>query len=67
MPSVEPTLTTGEAVARLAELGVPVHKDTLRRWAKSGRLQVIELPSGQLRFRREDIDAIAATDPVNAS
>lgn len=67
MPSVAPTLTTGEAVARLADLGITINTDTLRRWARAGRLPAVELPSGQLRFRPEDIDAIAATTAGNGA
>lgn len=43
----------GEA-ARL--LGVSV--DTLRRWAREGRIPVITMPSGHRKFHREDIEAL---------
>jgi len=32
---------------------------TLLRWVRAGRLQAITLPSGQHRYRREDIAKLA--------
>lgn len=49
-----PTLcTTGEA----AEI-VGVCAATLRRWASDGRVRHVVLPSGRLRFYRDDLTAI---------
>jgi hypothetical protein len=59
-------LTPAEAVERLAEAGISVSEDTLRRWARAKRLAAIELPSGRLLFRVEDIDAIAQPTMVLA-
>lgn len=43
-------------------IGVSV--TTLRRWANDGRVAYVKLPSGQLRFRVEDLDAmVAVTQP----
>ncbi|MFC7579636.1 helix-turn-helix domain-containing protein [Schaalia naturae] len=42
---------------RAAEI-VGVSRDTIRRWAKSGRLRHILLPSGQMRFYEADIEAL---------
>lgn len=42
------------AAARL--LGVS--SDTLRRWAKAGRVRHVLLPSGRMRFYAEDIEAL---------
>ncbi|RPJ59797.1 MAG: helix-turn-helix domain-containing protein [Acidobacteria bacterium] len=39
--------------------------ETVRRWAREGLIQAITLPSGQIRFRPEDIDALMA--PTEAS
>jgi excisionase family DNA binding protein len=61
MASVEPYLTPAEAAARLTRAGIPVSEDTVRRWAKSGRLPSAKLPFGRVRFRPEDIDALAST------
>lgn len=47
-------LLTAPKVADL--LGVS--DETVRRWAEDGRLPHITLPSGQRRFRREDIEKI---------
>lgn len=62
MTAVLPTLTPAEAAERLTAAGVPVSDDTLRRWAKSGRVPCIRLPFGRIRFRTEDIDAL--TEPT---
>ena len=59
MTAVEPRITAGEAAERLTAAGVKVSEDTVRRWAKDGRVPCIELPSGRFLFRIEDIDAIA--------
>lgn len=38
--------------------------ETVRRWAREGRLQAVPLPGGRLiRFRRTDIEAIIAGTP----
>ena len=52
-------LTTGEAAAYT---GIP--SSTLRRWAKTGQLRHVELPSGRLRFHRSDHDAVLAPNEV---
>lgn len=46
-------LTPAEAAARLR-----VHPNTLAQWAKRGRLQAVQLPSGRRRYRAADIDRI---------
>lgn len=38
-----------------------VSGETVRRWAKEGRIAHVKLPSGKLRFRREDVDAALRT------
>lgn len=43
-------MTTGEAATHL---GVSV--GTIRRWAKTGRIPHVIMPSGRLRFRAEDL------------
>ena len=42
------------AAARL--LGVS--SDTLRRWARAGKVRHVLLPSGRMRFYAEDIEAL---------
>ena len=59
MTSVQTMLTTGEAAARLRDAGIPVSEDTVRRWAKAGLVPCVRLPLGRMRFRAEDIDALA--------
>jgi excisionase family DNA binding protein len=46
-------MTTAEVAA---EFGVDVR--TVARWARSGKLQCIRLPSGHRRYRREDINKL---------
>jgi len=50
MSNTAPLLTPAEAAAQLA-----IHPETLRRWAREGRVPVVRLPSGQMRFRPEDV------------
>jgi excisionase family DNA binding protein len=46
-------LTSGEVAAKFQ-----VAPETVRRWYKAGRLAAVELPSGRLRFRETDVQAI---------
>ena len=46
-------LTTEEAAAALR-----VHPETLRRWARAGKVDSQSLPGGTYRFRAEVIDAL---------
>ena len=56
-------LTSGEA-ARL----VGVSPDTLRRWAKSGRVRHVVTPSRRILFDPADIEAVYRTvDPDSES
>lgn len=50
-------LSPAEAAA-LAE----VHEDTIKRWARTGRIPAIRTPGGWWRFRREDV--LAINEPV---
>jgi excisionase family DNA binding protein len=47
-------LTRAEAARRLR-----VHPDTIDKWTREGRLARYLLPSGQPRFRTDDVDALA--------
>lgn len=59
-----PDLLTAPQVAAL--LGVS--DESVRRWADTGKLRYIALPSGQRRFRRSDIEAILTPDePTEAA
>lgn len=53
MTSLPTLLTTGEVAEALS-----VGPDTVRRWAETGQLSAIKLPSGVRRFRREDVERI---------
>lgn len=57
MRPTRPLLTTGEVATELA-----VDPDTVRRWVKDGKLTAVVLPSGVLRFKREDVDRILTPD-----
>lgn len=54
MPAVE--------VARLWR----VHARTIRRWAKEGKLPHIKLPSGQMRFSRDEMYRVFREGQINA-
>lgn len=45
---------------------IGVSEQTLRNWATAGRVPYIRLPSGQFRFRIEDLDAMVAVTPPTA-
>ena len=53
MTPQQPLLSTSE-VAELAD----VNPATVSRWVATGKLAAITLPSGILRFRREDVEAL---------
>ena len=56
-------LSTGAA----ADL-IGVSDETLRRWVEKGKVRYIRLPSGRLRFRRADLEAmVAVTEPEDAA
>ena len=53
LPTKERLLTSSDAATLL-----DVSDETIRRWAEARLIAHIRLPSGQLRFRRADIDLI---------
>lgn len=52
-------LTAGQAATILG-----VSPGTVRRWAQKGQISYVALPSGLMRFRREDIEMLL--QPVQA-
>lgn len=64
----EPTkyLTVGEVIAYLAERGVSVSDETVRRWAKSGKVRAKRLRTGGKRarflFAAEDVHSLIADE-----
>lgn len=43
-----------------------VSGETIRRWAKAGKLRHVKLPSGKVRFRAEDVaDFLTVVEPTN--
>lgn len=60
-------LTSGQVIERLAARGRRVTDQTVRRWAKSGKVPAVRLqPSGWFGFRPEDIDALIEPVEVTA-
>lgn len=56
-------LTTGAAAAVLG-----VSDETLRRWVDQGKVRYVRLPSGRLRFRQADIEALLVpVEPTEAA
>lgn len=55
MTPVTTYLTPAEAATWLSSAGVSVSEDTVRRWAKSGRLPAVKLPFGRMRIRQDDL------------
>lgn len=53
MTQVRTQLTAQQVADRL-----DVTSETVRAWARTGRLDCIRHPSGRMRFRVEDIEAI---------
>jgi excisionase family DNA binding protein len=41
-----------------------VHPDTVRRWAKEGRLATITLPKGRIRVARAALAALLSAEPA---
>lgn len=54
-------LTTSEVAGLLR-----VHEATVRRWASDGTLPPADVPGRNLRFRREDVEALVGTEAVAA-
>jgi predicted site-specific integrase-resolvase len=52
-PSTPKILRRGEAAKRRG-----VHPNTLAGWVSRGWLKGVEMPSGEMRFREDDVDAL---------
>ena len=58
--AADPLLTASDVAEALG-----VTDETVRQWAKSGKLRYVRLPSGQRRFQRSDVEAILVpVEPV---
>lgn len=57
-------LTVPQVVERLAAAGVEVSQESVRQWARSGRVTAVRLPSGHYRFRPSDVDALLEPIPA---
>lgn len=70
MPPLKPLLTADEAAEMLTEAGFPVSSETVRRWARKGRIAVVRSPGGAKGpkyFRREDIAALLISEKAGAA
>lgn len=55
-----PLLRIGEAAHILG-----VHVETVRRWEEAGHITAVRTPTGQRRFRREDVEKLAAGEAAS--
>jgi excisionase family DNA binding protein len=72
MSPVKALLTTDEAVELLAAAGYEVSRETLRRWARQGRMQVVRKGfhigrGSPILFRRQDIEALLQPTTVGGA
>lgn len=51
-------LVPADAAEYLSERGLTITDETLRRWASTAKVRHVRLPSGQIRFRPDDLDAL---------
>lgn len=54
---MEDALITAEELAGVLRVGVA----TVKTWAREGRYPAVKLPSGEWRFRREDVQELIST------
>lgn len=62
MTSLPPLLTADEVAHQLR-----LDAETVRRWAREGRIPAILLPGGQWRIRSTDLDRILAADDTDTT
>ena len=55
-------LTSAEVQAQLR-----ISEPTLRRWVSRGLIPTYKTPTGTLRFKADDVDALLRPHPVKAS
>jgi hypothetical protein len=66
MSSEQFRLTTSSVVNRLRERhGIVRTPDTVRLWARTGRLRVLELENGQRLYSERDVDELGARMAAN--
>ena len=49
-------LTARQVVEQYSEVGLS--QPTLRRWGRDGLIEVVRYPSGRMRFRRSNVEAL---------
>lgn len=53
MTQTHPLVTAGAVAAQFG-----TSTETIRRWARDGKLPFVPMPSGRIKFRQADIDAL---------
>ncbi len=61
MTQVALFLTPRQAAERLTKAGLPITEDTVRRWARKGQIDRVQLPGGEYRIHRDVVDALLST------
>ncbi len=60
-------LTVSQATERLNKAGINVHRTTVQRWCRIGRIPAVRLPGGSYyRIHAKDVDAILKPAEVAA-
>lgn len=57
MPATDRTVSGYLTAAEVADR-LEVHVESVRRWAREGKLDAVTLPSGRRKFRAVDVDRI---------
>ncbi len=60
---MDDALITADELAAVLRVGVA----TVKTWAREGRYPAVKLPSGEWRFRRDDLTDLLGTKPPVAS
>lgn len=60
-------LSPAEAVGYLAERGIEVHEDTVRRWCRQEAISCVRLPGGRFLISTDVLDQLAEPRPVQAA
>lgn len=58
MTQVPLFLTPRQAAERLTKAGLPISEDTVRRWARKGQIDRLQLPGGEYRIHRDVVDGL---------
>ncbi|WP_431892737.1 excisionase family DNA-binding protein [Micromonospora haikouensis] len=67
MTQVPLFLTPRQAAERLTNAGLSITEDTVRRWARKGQIERVQLPGGEYRIHRDVVDGLLASTTVPAA